>query len=78
MPKALKGMKVQEIQTWSSQLASHPELFVSALALEIAAADLRRDAEFENKLVEHEAKLSTASAKEKVLKAENRRLKAAC
>jgi transposase len=65
-----------EIQTACANLARHPESCVSKLGLLIADFDLKRDLEHDNEIAEKDAKLSTAIAKLKVLKADNRLLRA--
>ncbi|SMX46103.1 Transposase IS66 family protein [Actibacterium lipolyticum] len=67
---------MQEIQSACAKLAGHPESDVSKLALLIANADLRRDLEHDNEIVAKDAKLSTAKVKLKVMKADNRLLRA--
>ncbi len=67
---------MREIQSACAGLAGHQESYISDAALLIADADLRRDAEYENKIINMEASLSTMSAKLKVKIADNRRLMA--
>ncbi len=67
---------MQEIQSACAKLAGHPESDVSTLALVIADADLRRDLEHDNEIVVKDAKLSTLKVKLKVMKADNRLLRA--
>lgn len=67
---------MQEIQSACAKLAGHPESYVSKLALFIADTDLRRDLEHENEIVAKDAKLSTMKVKLRVMKADNRLLRA--
>lgn len=64
------------IQKTCDQLAGHQDCEVSQLALAIADADRRREAEHQNRIVTMEAALSTMSAKHKVADTNMRRLKA--
>jgi len=67
---------MQEIQSACAKLAGHPESDVSTMALLIADADLRRDLEHDNEIVAKDAELSTMKVKLKVMKADNRLLRA--
>lgn len=67
---------MQKIQTASAKLAGYADSYVSQLALMIAEADLRRDLEHDNAIVEKDALISTTKAKLKVFKADNRILRA--
>ncbi len=67
---------MQEIQSACAALARYPDSFVSRQALMIAQADLARDIEHDNRIVEMEASVSTLSAERKVLRADNRLLRA--
>ena len=67
---------MQKIQTASAKLAGYVDSYVSQLALMIAEADLRRDLEHDNAIVEKDALISTTKAKLKVFKADNRILRA--
>ncbi|MEP5383316.1 MAG: hypothetical protein ABJQ23_07885, partial [Shimia thalassica] len=70
------NLSMQEIQSACAKLAGHPESDVLKLALFIANADLRRDLEHDNEIVVKDAKLSTVKMKLKVMKADNRLLRA--
>ena len=67
---------MKDIQSACSDLAKHPDTFMSATAAKISKADHQRDAEHENELVLRDAKISTLNAEMKVVKADNRRLSA--
>lgn len=67
---------MQEIQSASAKLAGHSDIYVSTLALLIANADLKRDLEHDNQMVEKDALISTTKAKLQVTAADNRRLRA--
>ena len=67
---------MQEIQSACAELARHRDPYVSTHALQIARHDHVRDVEHDNAIVEKDALLSTAKAELKVVKADNRRLRA--
>ncbi len=67
---------MKEIQTACADLARHPESYVGRLAGLIAELDTKRDREHENRIVERDAQISTQSAELKVVKADNRLLRA--
>lgn len=67
---------MRKIQSACASLAGHSEHYVSKLAILIADADLQRDLEHDNQIVEKDAAISTATAKLKVFKADNRLLRA--
>lgn len=65
-----------EIQTACADLGRHRESNVARLGRLIAKLDARRDLEHENQIVEKDAQMSTQSAELKVVKADNRLLRA--
>ena len=67
---------MQEIQIACASLARHQDSSVSHLALRIAEFDQIRDLNHDNQCVEKDALISTRSAEIKVLKADNRLLRA--
>lgn len=67
---------MQEIQSASAKLARHSDRYVLNLALLIAEADLQRDLDHDNQMVEKDAFISTTKAKLQVTTADNRRLRA--
>lgn len=67
---------MKEIQSACADLARHSNPYVSQRAILIAQADLDRDLARDNEIVTFEASLSTVRAENKVLKADNRMLRA--
>lgn len=63
------------IQMACESLSRHDDLTVSSTALEIAAADLRRESDYEKVCAQKDAVISTMSAKIRVTNAELRRCK---
>ncbi len=69
-------MTMQEIQSACAKLAGHQNSYIANLALLIANADLQRELEHDNQIVEKDALISTTQAKLRVTTADNRRLRA--
>lgn len=67
---------MQEIQSACAELARHRDQYVSSHSLQIMRYDHDREIQYDNDLVEKDALLSTAKAELKVVKADNRRLRA--
>ncbi len=65
-----------EIQVACAELARHPESYVARLAHLIAELDAKRELEHEDQVTEKEAQISTQSAELKVVKSDNRLLRA--
>ena len=67
---------MHDVQTTCAELARYRDHYVSKRALHIARCVHEREIEHDNAMVEKDALLSTANANLKVVKADNRRLRA--
>ncbi|UWQ79079.1 IS66 family transposase [Leisingera sp. S132] len=67
---------MKDIQTACAELARHPESYVAKLAAAIAEADRARELEPQDVITVKDARISTSLAEIKVLKANNRLLRA--
>ncbi|UWQ80347.1 IS66 family transposase [Leisingera sp. S132] len=65
-----------DIQSACADLARHSDTFVSKTAIRISKADHQREAEHDNEIVLKDANISTLMAETKVIKSDNRRLRA--
>ncbi|MBO9436997.1 IS66 family transposase [Ruegeria sp. R13_0] len=67
---------MKDIQSACADLAGYADSFVTNVAARISKADHQREADYDNEIVLKDAKISTLSAEIRVIKADNRRLRA--
>ncbi|WP_052265328.1 IS66 family transposase [Ruegeria sp. ANG-R] len=67
---------MKDIQSACADLAGYADSFVANVAVRISKADHQREAYYDNEIVLKDAKISTLSAEIRVIKADNRRLRA--